>query len=458
MDLPADLSPVAILLYAFGAFVLGLALTPSFMAFLRKNRLGKQLRVETVDGREASIFRKYHEKKFGTPTMGGLLIWGSIVLTVLFSRTLSLSGVVTSSLLDRGQVYLPLFVLLSFGILGAIDDYLNVVGSNEEEWKKRLPPIRVFFVIVTILGIAGAIAAWMSGGVYHLFDSLGIAGTGRLVALGILFVLALAYIGAAVAVLDSIAKRRMTGPNKKGGLAAMPKLVAFVAVSLAVALWFYTKLDYNSIFIPFLGDIQLGWWYIPLAVFIIVGTANAVNVTDGLDGLAGGLLVIAFSAFGVIAFFSGLTVLAAFCAVTAGAIGAFLWHNVPPALFYMGDTGSLALGSVLAVIALMTDQVLLLALVGFVFMIEMLSVIIQLTSKRLRGGKKIFKAAPIHHHFEALEWGESKVTMRMWIIGAFCAFLAIVIGLYSQRPAEEPIPAPVSLLEAAVWVSHHSAL
>jgi phospho-N-acetylmuramoyl-pentapeptide-transferase len=125
----------------------------------------------------------------------------------------------------------------------------------------------------------------------------------------------------------------------------------------------------------------------------------------------------------------GLTVLAAFCAVTAGAVAAFLWHNVPPALFFMGDTGSMALGGTLGVIALMTDDVLVLPLIGIVFLIELLSVVIQLTSKRLRNGKKIFISAPIHHHFEALGWGESKVTMRLWIIGAFGGLLGIIVAL-----------------------------
>ena len=145
-----------------------------------------------------------------------------------------------------------------------------------------------------------------------------------------------------------------------------------------------------------------------MAMFIIVGTANAVNVTDGLDGLAGGLLVFAFAAFGILAWVEGLSVLAAFCAVTAGAIAAFLWHNVPPALFYMGDTGSLALGGTLGAIALMTDQVIFLALVGAVFVIEMLSVIIQLTSKRLRGGKKNFKAAAHSSSFRSAGVGREQ--------------------------------------------------
>ena len=333
--------------YGFFAFVVGLLLTPWFVSFLRKNRMGKQLRVEAVDGREASVFRKYHQHKFGTPTMGGLLIWLSILLTILISRVLSLSGVVEHSLLQRGQVYLPLFILVSLGILGVIDDYLNIIGSGT-----------------------------------------------------------------------------------KRGLDWIPKLTSLLVISGLGALWFYWKLGYDQIHIPFHGALDVGLWYVPIFMFIIVGTANAVNVTDGLDGLAGGLLVIAFGAFGILAYVEGLDVLAAFCFVTLGAIAAFLWHNVPPALFFMGDTGSLALGGTLGVIAMMTDQMLILPLVGFIFVLEMMSVIIQLTSKKFRGGKKVFRAAPIHHHFEALEWGESKVTMRLWIAGAFIAFIGVVVALF----------------------------
>lgn len=342
-----EVSLPEILGYGFFAFVVGLALTPWFITFLRKNRLGKQLRVETVDGREPTVFRQYHKAKFGTPTMGGLLIWGSILLTVVFSRAVSYFGVLDHSLLQRGQVYLPLFLLVSLGILGAVDDYLNIKGSGQ-----------------------------------------------------------------------------------KRGLDWLPKLGFLLCISLFGALWFYFKLGYDQIHVPFYGSVTVGWVYIPIFVFIIAGTANAVNVTDGLDGLAGGLLVISYAALGVLAFGEGLSVLAAFCFVCVGAIAAFLWHNVPPAMFFMGDTGSLALGGTLGVIAMMIDHMLILPFVGFVFVIEMLSVIIQLTSKKLRGGKKVFRAAPIHHHLEALEWGESKVTMRLWIIGTFAAFLGVVIGIF----------------------------
>jgi len=337
----------AILFYAAFSFILGLIITPWFVSFLARNKMGKQLRVESIDGKEAAIFRHYHQNKFGTPTMGGILIWVSIFLTVFFSRGLSYFGVVENSLLQRGQVYLPLFMLLSLGTLGAIDDFLNVRGVGQ-----------------------------------------------------------------------------------KKGIDWLPKLLTLLVIGGIGASWFYFKLGYDQINIPYWGHLQVGLWYIPIFIFIIVGTANAVNVTDGLDGLAGGLLLIAFASFGVLAYLEGLSVLAAFCAATGGAIAAFLWHNVPPALFFMGDTGALALGGTLGTIALMTDDALVLPLVGFVFVIEMLSVIIQLTSKRFRGGKKVFRAAPIHHHFEALEWGESKVTMRLWIIGAFFAFLGIIIGVF----------------------------
>lgn len=420
-----EISLAALLVYAFFAFALGLALTPWFISFLRRNRLGKQLRVETVDGREASIFRKYHEKKFGTPTMGGILIWGSIVLTVLLSRAFAYFGLVENSLLQRGQVYVPLWVLLTFGIVGAIDDYLNVIGSSEEQWKRFLPRVRMFFWIATaVLAVALIIVApgIVQSGDLPLW-------TAQPAAAIPLYLVSLAYLGSGLAVLDNVSKKWNPTQSRKGGLAVFPKMVSFVLIALAAALWFYLKLDYDSVAIPFWGVLEIGWWYVPLAAFVIVATCNAVNFTDGLDGLAGGLLVIAFASFGVLSYMGELSVLAAFCAVIAGAIAAFLWHNVPPALFYMGDTGALPLGGVLAVIALMTDHMLLLPLIGFVFVIEILSVIIQLTSKRFRGGKKVFRAAPIHHHFEALEWGESKVTMRLWIVGAFMAMLGVIIGI-----------------------------
>lgn len=428
-----ELPLLAILGYTFFAFVLGLLLTPGFVSFLRRNKLGKQLRVETVDGREASIFRKYHEKKFGTPTMGGILIWGSIVLTIAASRLLSYLGLVQNSLLQRGQVYIPLFMLLSLGILGAIDDYLNIVGANEEQWNRLLPKVRSWFIAAICLIAVGLAVALFSGSLHTLLlVPFALRPDAGLIGLGVLLVflfVVLLFLGFSGAVVDDVLRRFFMREGKKRGLGVLPKITSLLLLSFVAAAWFYFKNEYNGIDIPFFGELTLGWWYIPFAMFVIIGTANAVNVTDGLDGLCGGLLVIAFGSFGVLAFLHDLTVLAAFCAISSAAIAAFLWHNVPPALFFMGDTGALALGGSLGVIALMTNQVALLPLIGAVFVIEMLSVIIQLVSKKFRGGKKVFRAAPIHHHFEALEWGESKVTMRLWIVGAFCALLGVMIGL-----------------------------
>lgn len=421
-----DISLLGILGYALFAFVFTLVLTPWFVSFLLRNRVGKQLRVETMDGREASIFRTFHQSKQGTPTMGGILIWGSIVLTVFVSRALSYFGVVEHSLLQRGQVYLPLFILLSMGILGAIDDYLNIIGSNEALWKRILRPIRAFFAFSTVIIALWALNVLASGSILPFFSPS--SAVSPFIG-AIMYIFALAYIGATVAVVDDLVKRYSKKPYKKGGIAATPKLLSLLLIALLGACWFYFRLEYNFIHVPYIGDITVGIWYIPIFIFILVGTSNAVNFTDGLDGLAGGLLVIAFASFGILAYAQDLFILSAFCAVCVGAIAAFLWHNVPPALFFMGDTGALALGGALAVIAMMINQALILPLVGIVFVIEMLSVIIQLTSKKLRGGKKVFLAAPIHHHFEALGWGESKVTMRLWIMGLFMAFLGIVVGL-----------------------------
>lgn len=420
-----EITLLEILGYSLFAFVAALVITPAFVGFLKRNNIGKQLRVETVDGKDPTIFRTYHQAKFGTPTMGGLLIWGGIILTVLFSRALSLLGVVENSLLQRGQVYLPLFALASLGILGAIDDYLNIVSADDARLKRAVPRIKWLLIIGSLSILAGLAYVFLSG--RGVADVLTVSGFVGPIGTIILAIVALAAI-ASIALGGSLLQWFIGDQKKKKGMGSMQKILSLLLVSLLAGTWFYLRLGYDSIHVPLLGDIAVGWWYVPIFMFIFIGTVNAVNFTDGLDGLAGGLLAIAFAAFGIIAYVSGLFVLAAFCAVCVGAIAAFLWHNVPPALFFMGDTGSFALGGALAVIAMMIGQPLVLPLIGFIFVIEMLSVLIQLTSKRLRRGKKVFLAAPIHHHFEALGWGESKVTMRMWIIGGIVAVLGVIVS------------------------------
>jgi len=216
------------------------------------------------------------------------------------------------------------------------------------------------------------------------------------------------------------------GP-KGGGLKVRHRLLIYTIIALVGAWWFYFKLDWDLVHIPFVGDFGIGLWYILVFVFIIVATAFSTNQTDGLDGLAGGVMMVAFGAYGTIAFIQGNFNMAAFCGVILGALLAFLWFNIYPARFFMGDTGSMSLGVTLGVIAMLTNQFLLLPLIGFVLVVESLSTIIQVLSKKIRG-KKIFLSSPIHHHFEAKGWPETKVTMRFWILSAVMAVLGIILA------------------------------
>lgn len=212
------------------------------------------------------------------------------------------------------------------------------------------------------------------------------------------------------------------------GLRSPIKFALILAIATAASLYSYFKLGYTTINVPFFEQVGFGWLLIPFFAFVIVATANAVNITDGLDGLAGGLLSIAFATYAVIALLQGNNGLAIFCGTVVGAVLAYTWFNVYPARFFMGDTGSFALGTALAIVALLTDTILLLPIIAGVFVIEAGSSLLQVASKKLRG-KKIFKSAPVHHHFEAIGWPETKVTMRFWILGAICGTLGLVLAM-----------------------------
>jgi len=214
------------------------------------------------------------------------------------------------------------------------------------------------------------------------------------------------------------------------GLLGRYKLLWQIIFALATALFLQYALDLRSIAIPGVAEkIDIGWLYIPIAMFIIIGTSNAMNLTDGLDGLAGSIVAVAFTAYGVIAFLQGQVWLVAFVFTVVGAVLAFLWYNAYPAELFMGDTGSLALGATLAVVALMTGQWLLLPVVAFVFVAEALSVILQVGYFKLTGGKRLFKMSPLHHHFELLGWSENQVTQRFWLVGILSAMLGIALAL-----------------------------
>lgn len=213
------------------------------------------------------------------------------------------------------------------------------------------------------------------------------------------------------------------------GLRARTKSILIFIVSAIGGWWFFAKLGVDTINVPIIGDLTLGWLIVPLFILVVISTANAVNISDGLDGLAGGLAVIAFSIYALIAMLQGEYGIAGFCMTIVGALLSYTWFNVYPARFFMGDSGSFALGTALGVVAMLTDTVLLLPIIGGVFVVEAGSSLVQIMSKKLRGGKKIFKIAPIHHHFEAMGWPEAKVTMRFWILGTICAFVGLIVYL-----------------------------
>lgn len=332
--------------YSGMSFLITILVFPRFIAFLKQYKLTQKIREDGLSGGAAKLFSKLHMHKAGTPTMGGVVIIAAVLGTVLLSRILAYYGIVESSLLNRGETYLPIITLASVGFLGMIDDYLNIKESSKQK-----------------------------------------------------------------------------------GLSARVKMATLLGFAVMGAVWFTFKLDYSLIHIPGLGDFDIGLWYFPLFVFIIVGTSNAVNVTDGLDGLSGGLLSLSFGVFGAIAYLNDMPLLAGFCIVVLAALIGFLWFNVPPASVYMGDTGSLALGATLGVIAMMTNAMILLAIIGFVFMLEAMSVMLQLFWKKYFK-KKLFKIAPVHHHFEACKWSETQVVMRFWILGAVCGVIGLLVAVF----------------------------
>jgi phospho-N-acetylmuramoyl-pentapeptide-transferase len=334
-----------VLVLATLAFLVAMATTPLVAHLLYRYRFAKSIRVGGTP-----IYTQLHKKKEGTPTGGGVLIWGTVLLLAVLLEVLSTlfpeTILARISFLTRRETLLPLGALVASALVGLVDDYWNV---------------------------------------------------------------------------------RKRGPFG-GGLRMWQRLVVYTMIALVGAWWFYVKLGWDQIHVPAVGDFAIGAWYVPLFLLVIVSTAFSVNEADGLDGLAGGILLFCFGAYGVIAFSKGLVDLAAFCAVLVGALLAFLWFNVYPARFFMGDTGAMSMGTTLGIIAMLTNSALVLPVIGFPLVVESLSVMIQVASKRLRG-KKIFLSTPIHHHFEAMGWPETKVTMRFWILAAVSAGVGVILGL-----------------------------
>ncbi|HXU24018.1 MAG TPA: phospho-N-acetylmuramoyl-pentapeptide-transferase [Tepidiformaceae bacterium] len=217
--------------------------------------------------------------------------------------------------------------------------------------------------------------------------------------------------------------------RKQAGLSWRFKISFITILALLAAIALYEFIDVQSINVPWTGKYQLGIWYIPVAIAVIVGTTSAVAISDGLDALAGGTTLIAFIAYGIIAFIQGQEFVATFAFIIAGANLGFLWYNAHPAMVIMGDTGALALGSSLAVVALMTGQWLLLPLIGIIFVGEAVSDVIQIGYFKLSGGKRVFRRAPIHNHFEEGGWAETQVVTRFWLIAIAAAMLGVAFAL-----------------------------
>ena len=316
------------------AFCIAMALTPIYTYFAYRYKFWKRSRTTSTTGEVLEVIAKLRHRKRVFPTMAGIVILLAVtIVTAIFN-------------LDREQTWLPLAALLGGGLVGIIDDILNVRGNGEGVAGLRAP---IKFAMITIVA---AIGAW----------------------------------------------------------------------------FFYYKLGYSTVHIPFIGELALGIWLIPLFTLVVVSTSNAVNISDGMDGLSGGLLTSAFGAFGVIALLQGNFGIAAFCLTIIGALLSYLWFNIPPARFQMGDVGSFSLGTALGVIAMLTNTLFLLPIIGLVFVAEAGSSLIQILSKRVFK-RKVFIAAPIHHHFNALEWPKEKITMRFWVIGQVCAVIGVILAL-----------------------------
>lgn len=206
------------------------------------------------------------------------------------------------------------------------------------------------------------------------------------------------------------------------------KIISVILIGFAISLWFYIKLQATAIHIPFVGPFELGIWFIPFFITIMLAVFST-SVVDGMDGLAGGIMATIFTAYAVIAYFNNQIDLAAFCAVVGGATLAFLWFNIPPARFYMGETGILSLTVTLSVIAFLTDSVLFLPIIAVPLVATTLSNIIQITGYKYFNKRRVFRIAPLHHHFEALGWSREKIVMRYWVITVVCAILGTILTM-----------------------------
>ncbi|MDZ4766963.1 MAG: phospho-N-acetylmuramoyl-pentapeptide-transferase [Chloroflexota bacterium] len=323
------------------AFLIGVIWGGPFVEMLRRLRIGKSIRVELMEG---------HQKKSGTPTMGGIMIVLPVVVIALGLNIVNLIRTVTGP-----SILLPLFVLVGFALLGAIDDWEGIARSRGRPIGEGLSPRAKLIGQIALAGIAAAVISLYDGGLQFA--------------------------------------NQITLP--------------LIGISIPMS--------------PVL--------FIPLCIFLIIASSNAINLTDGLDGLAGIITASAYAAYGIIAFLQGQIFLVQLCFIIVGACFAFLWYNAHPAQMFMGDVGSLSLGATLATVAIMTGQWLLLPVIAIVPIAETVSVILQVTYFKLTKGQRLFKMSPLHHHFELSGWSETQIVQRFWLVGILAAMVGVALAL-----------------------------
>ncbi len=325
------------LFVALGAFLLSMFLTPFYTTFAYKHKLWKRQKSVAVTGEELKVMNELHKDKIKRhfPTMAGLIMLVAVPVVLIVCNAL-----------NRGQTWLPIVAFVGGGVIGFIDDTINLFGKNAA-----------------------------------------------------------------------------------AGLRAPVKFAMITALGVALGWFFAVKLGWTSVMVPYMGSVNVGVvGMIALFAFAVVATGNAVNISDGMDGLAGGLTMLAYGSYGIIALLQEQWFLAAFCFIVLGALLSYIWFNVYPARFMMGDTGSFALGAGLGVVAMMTNSFLLLPIIGILFVVEAGSSLIQICAKKFFH-RKVFISAPLHHHLQAKGWEESKVVMRFWIIGGVTAMLGIFLAM-----------------------------
>jgi phospho-N-acetylmuramoyl-pentapeptide-transferase len=304
----------------------------------------------------------------------------------------------------------PLLRILRHYKIGKI---IRVEEPEHHQIKMGTPTMGGVMFILPVLLLSGLLNAVALIGIQE-------SGTGRSVLLPMVVMVGFAILGA----VDDWEGIR--GKRKGDGMRARTKFMFQVILALVTAYVLKYMMDVPDLYFPGLFfEIELGWWYVPIAAFIIVAESNAINFTDGLDGLAGLIAATAIAAYGGIALVQDQVFLARFCFLLVGALFGFLWFNVHPAELIMGDTGSLSLGAVIAVISLMTGQWPMLLIIGIIPLSEMISVVIQIGYFKMTKGKRFFKMAPIHLHFELLGWSETQVVQRFWLIGLMAALIGI---------------------------------